>query len=371
MSNIVWTPPSTLSWSVFKTPRFNTLKQEAVSGKTTRAALWASPLWDYKLTFECIKDLNATPPDIDVLMDFFLARMGSFDTFLYSDPSDNAAAAQTLGFGDGVQTAFQIGRSLGGNAFEPIQYPYNLTLRVNGVTQSGFQYAFGTENLLLSSQAFVNSAAWNANKLTITDNFAVAPDGTTSASKLAVATSVGSNQTVQALPAFGIMDKGDYLIFSIYGQQGTAGVKLQLQFNFFNAAGNLMTTAVQAAQTLTGSWTRFSYSQAIPLGAASVSVLVIVNGASSVGDNVLVWGGQVERTDFSHASPTGYLATTTAPYTSNGRVTIATPPPQGQVVAADFSFYYRVRFKNDLADFEQFVNNLWTLKSLELVSEKQ
>jgi hypothetical protein len=38
---------------------------------------------------------------------------GGFDTFLFTDPDDNAVAAQTFGVGDGDQDAFQLVRTLG------------------------------------------------------------------------------------------------------------------------------------------------------------------------------------------------------------------------------------------------------------------
>src|SRR5438045_7135479 len=37
-----------------------------------------------------------------------------------------------------------------------------------------------------------------------------------------------------------------------------------------------------------------------------------------------------------------------------GRVTFAAPPPSGQAIAADFTYYFRVRFADDTAEFENF-----------------
>ena len=57
--------------------------------------------------------------EIQSLIAFFNSRQGSFDNFLYSDPSDNTVTAQGFGTGDGVTTAFQLCRSFGGNV-EPV-----------------------------------------------------------------------------------------------------------------------------------------------------------------------------------------------------------------------------------------------------------
>src|SRR6185369_3398907 len=39
---------------------------------------------------------------------------------------------------------------------------------------------------------------------------------------------------------------------------------------------------------------------------------------------------------------------------ATGFVTFATPPPAGQLVTADFTYYFRVRFADDTAEFENF-----------------
>lgn len=55
---------------------------------------------------------------------------------------------------------------------------------------------------------------------------------------------------------------------------------------------------------------------------------------------------------------------------STGLLTFNSPPPAGSAVSADFSFYFRVRFKEDQAEFEKFARNLWSLKTIHLVSLK-
>ena len=44
------------------------------------------------------------------------------------------------------------------------------------------------------------------------------------------------------------------------------------------------------------------------------------------------------------------------------------PPGSGVLVSADFSYAFQCRFDDDTADFEQFMANLWTLKSLKFRS---
>jgi uncharacterized protein (TIGR02217 family) len=52
----------------------------------------------------------------------------------------------------------------------------------------------------------------------------------------------------------------------------------------------------------------------------------------------------------------------------SGLVTFATPPPAGQVIAADFTYRFRVRFAEDSAEFENFMYQLWQLKQIKLQS---
>jgi uncharacterized protein (TIGR02217 family) len=52
----------------------------------------------------------------------------------------------------------------------------------------------------------------------------------------------------------------------------------------------------------------------------------------------------------------------------NGILTFTTAPPSGVVVSADFSYFFRVRFSDDTASFENFMLRLWRLKQVKLVS---
>ena len=62
-------------------------------------------------------------------------------------------------------------------------------------------------------------------------------------------------------------------------------------------------------------------------------------------------------------NPSGY---TVDPDT--GLVTFVTPPPSGQVITADFTYRFRVRFAADTAEFENFMYQLWQLKQIKLQS---
>ena len=53
---------------------------------------------------------------------------------------------------------------------------------------------------------------------------------------------------------------------------------------------------------------------------------------------------------------------------NTGLVTFTTPPPAGQAITADFTYWFRVRFADDTAEFENFMLQLWRLKQIKLQS---
>jgi uncharacterized protein (TIGR02217 family) len=56
---------------------------------------------------------------------------------------------------------------------------------------------------------------------------------------------------------------------------------------------------------------------------------------------------------------------------STGIVTFVAAPAAAARIEADFSFYFRVTFKDDSLDFENFMNKLWELKTVVLTSDLQ
>jgi uncharacterized protein (TIGR02217 family) len=135
MSNAVFPVLPGLMWSVVKTPQWSTRIQKTVSGRESRAAFYSLPLWTFKLSYEVLR--ANTGQELQQLVGFFNARQGSFDTFLYADPSDNAVTAAVFGAGDGTTKKFQLLRPMGGYS-EPILAPNGTpNIYANAVLQGG------------------------------------------------------------------------------------------------------------------------------------------------------------------------------------------------------------------------------------------
>jgi uncharacterized protein (TIGR02217 family) len=148
-----------LGWSVTKSPRFAGRIQHAVSGREVRVLDQPYPIWTWTLTYALLRDkwdtraaggLGAGFDELRTLAGFFLAQQGTFQSFLFDDPTDNTVAAQEIGTGNSSITGFQLVRSMGGFA-EPITAPNTLSaVYFNGVWQDPAGYALDSETGLVT-----------------------------------------------------------------------------------------------------------------------------------------------------------------------------------------------------------------------------
>ena len=53
---------------------------------------------------------------------------------------------------------------------------------------------------------------------------------------------------------------------------------------------------------------------------------------------------------------------------ASGLVTFASIPPAGQAITVDFTYWFRVRFSDDTAEFENFMYQLWAMRQVKLQS---
>ncbi len=147
MSNLVFDPLLPYGYSVFKIPTWATRTQRAMSGRELRRPDYANPIWNFRLTFEILRDRQigevgggGLTSEIRRLMDFFNQLSGAYDTFLYADPTDFSVVDESLGTGDGARTEFQLVRRLYGNGFpEAIIAPHAITnVKVNGSVTAAY-----------------------------------------------------------------------------------------------------------------------------------------------------------------------------------------------------------------------------------------
>ena len=137
-----------LTWSVTKTPIFQTRIQRAVSDRELRAIDYPYPLWQFALVYDFLRDDQAAGYDeLRTLLGFFMLCRGAFGTFLFRDPSDWQVTGQQIGIGDASRTGFQLQRSMGvaltgGGFIEPVVAPNVVrAIYLNGIVQDPSTYS--------------------------------------------------------------------------------------------------------------------------------------------------------------------------------------------------------------------------------------
>jgi uncharacterized protein (TIGR02217 family) len=99
------------------------------------------------------------------------------------------------------------------------------------------------------------------------------------------------------------------------------------------------------------------------------------DGTTTAFQLVRAYGGFSEPVQNVNGTPSiyvnGTLKTVTTHYTISGTglvtFTAGNIPTSGQALTWTGSYYFRVRFTADMAEFSQFLQNLWELKQLEFV----
>lgn len=100
------------------------------------------------------------------------------------------------------------------------------------------------------------------------------------------------------------------------------------------------------------------------------------DGSNTLFQLVRTWGGFVEPVFDVNSVPqifvNGALQTLTTHYTlgDSGLVTFVTAPGAALPVTWTGTYYRRMSFVQSMAEFTKFMSNLWSLKTVELISQK-
>jgi hypothetical protein len=156
-----------LGWSTKKTPTFSTRVAPHVSGREVRSPNYAHGLYAFELTFDGLDSSGAfaglQANSLQTLMGFYTACQGQFATFVYSDPTDNAAAGATFAIADGTTTVFTLYRPLGAFGNEPVSYATAVSSITNNGAAPGILWTFTAPNTITfaSAPAAGSVLAWS------------------------------------------------------------------------------------------------------------------------------------------------------------------------------------------------------------------
>lgn len=355
MSNQIYPTLPGLAWPTTRIPSWSTTVKEADSGRKFGVTTWTSPRWTYKLKYEFLREWGQA--EWQQLVGFFNAHRGDWDTWLYDDPDDNTATDAQFGIGNGTTLIFQLMRTLGGIS-EPI---YELN-GVPAISVTDYQGKVACSTLPRTNYVVRSSQTdqWTKYEATVTADNVAGPDGTLTGDSWNFS-GVVNGRAEPTIPLAAVA--GDVITASVW-LKGAGTINLVLS----DASANSSEKTV----TLTPAWVRHSITYTMPAGVSGNVRFYPVKRAGSTATGLQIWGAQVEK----GAAPGRYIATTTAARTltdvsvSKGQVTFAEPPAAAAALSWSGQYYWRCRFVKSSMEFEQFMKQLWSAKTVEFTTEK-
>ena len=132
-----------------KAPTWSTGVKAAANGREVRNPYFASPIYEYKITHEFLRNISSWP-EVESLLAFFNSRQGKYGFFFYYDLEDPQVSNLAVATGNGSATIFQLIKARGvGTPYqttEPVYAVWNpaggvagiktLQVWVNGVLQT-------------------------------------------------------------------------------------------------------------------------------------------------------------------------------------------------------------------------------------------
>lgn len=149
MSNAVFPTFPGLKWGRKRTAVWSTNIQKSASGREIRSAYYTYPQWKFSLSFEVLRT-KASINELEKLAGFFNERRGSFDSFLYEDPTDNKVTDQLIGNVVQGVTRYQLVRNYGGFTEPVLAVKGTPTVKVGGVALTyGRDFAIDNNGVLV------------------------------------------------------------------------------------------------------------------------------------------------------------------------------------------------------------------------------
>ena len=102
MSDVLF-PDLRIGYDLTRKPMFNTKIMTSVNGRELRASYQAVPKYEFSLALPGLQERKG---ELQAIEDFFIARRGAFDSFLFKMPWDDEYDCTFVG--DGTTASFQL-----------------------------------------------------------------------------------------------------------------------------------------------------------------------------------------------------------------------------------------------------------------------
>lgn len=109
------------------------------------------PRWNFELSYNYLEDSSGAESSLKTIMGFFLARRGSFESWLFKDPDDYLVTEGLCGIADGVTPEFPLCRELGEfrEQVGQLDTANSLSVYVDGVLASPSDYTVVMPNSIV------------------------------------------------------------------------------------------------------------------------------------------------------------------------------------------------------------------------------
>lgn len=151
MSDLIFPTLCGVSYPIKKTPHFNTIVQESISGVKKFLQCYSYPYYEITLSFAYLSDEDDRLDDIHQLMSFYNKLGGAGQDFLFADPlfENNKVTKLGFGVGDGSHSSFRLTRQYGDYTEPVFGIAEKPTIYINDVeAKSGQDYTWDKTGLI-------------------------------------------------------------------------------------------------------------------------------------------------------------------------------------------------------------------------------
>ncbi|NNH88179.1 DUF2460 domain-containing protein [Acinetobacter terrae] len=128
MSDVLF-PDLIIGYDLKRKPMFSTKIMTSVNGRELRASYQAVPKYEFSLSLPGLQERKGELQEIE---DFFIARRGAFDSFLFKMPFDNEYSCTFVG--DGAATNFQLYKGSG------VKTPVSHTQAISAISANPYMW---------------------------------------------------------------------------------------------------------------------------------------------------------------------------------------------------------------------------------------